>query len=236
MKFSYIGNQENKDVRIAGSYANSAFSHANAAFLAANTSGGGSVSVGTIAITVDNFTSNGNTTTYTLSTTPTAEQYVTVGVDGLTQFRNTYNTSGNIITFDSVFENGANIEVTTITSAIAVETSANTTNAAFAVANSAAQYANAAFVQANAAFQVANSGSGGTSAGTYANAAFIQANTAIDNAASASLYANAAFLAANSATGGIDTWVRDAANAASSYANSAYTHSAVLIDNSAAHG
>jgi hypothetical protein len=104
MKFSYIGNQENKDVRIAGSYANSAFSHANAAFLAANTGGSGALSVGSITITVDNFTSNGNTTTYTLSTTPTAEQYVTVGVDGLTQFRNTYNTSGNIITFDSIFE------------------------------------------------------------------------------------------------------------------------------------
>jgi hypothetical protein len=52
-----------------------------------------------------------------------------------------------------------------------------------------------------------------------ANAAFIEANTATNNAAGASLYANAAFLAANNST---DTWVRGAANAASSYANSAY--------------
>jgi|Laugrespbdmm15sn_2_1035079.scaffolds.fasta_scaffold137379_1 hypothetical protein len=36
MKFSYIGNQENKDITITGSYANSAFSHANAAFATAN--------------------------------------------------------------------------------------------------------------------------------------------------------------------------------------------------------
>ena len=55
---------------------------------------------------------------------------------------------------------------------------------------------------------------------TYITNAYTQANTAATNALSAGLYANAAFAAAN--TGGIDTWVRDAANAASSYANSAY--------------
>ena len=46
----------------------------------------------------------------------------------------------------------------------------------------------------------------------YANAAFDVAN-------SSSVYANAAFNAANNA---VDTWVRDAANSASSYSNSAF--------------
>jgi hypothetical protein len=50
-------------------------------------------------------------------------------------------------------------------------------------------------------------------AGGYANSAFARANTA-------QLHANAAFTAANNA---VDTWVRDAANSASSYANSAYS-------------
>lgn len=63
-----------------------------------------------------------------------------------------------------------------------------------------------------------------------ANASFLQANTAISNAAGASLYANAAFLAANNA---VDTWVRDAANAASSYANSAYTQANTAVNDAA---
>jgi hypothetical protein len=45
------------------------------------------------------------------------------------------------------------------------------------------------------------------------------------------LQANAAFAAANNA---VDTWVRDAANAASSYANSAYTQANTATTNALA--
>jgi hypothetical protein len=61
----------------------------------------------------------------------------------------------------------------------------------------------------------------------HANAAYETANNATDSwvrdaANSASSYANSAFDTANNAT---DSWVRDAANSASSYANSAYESS-----------
>lgn len=123
------------------SYANAAFIQANAAFIAANTSGGGSG--GTLLIYTDNFTANGNTTTFNLSTTPASEGHVTVGLNGLIQFRNTYTITGNVIIFDSTFENGSNLEVTTVSGeGITVLDSANNTNAAFIQAN-------AAFLQAN---------------------------------------------------------------------------------------
>ena len=112
-----------------------------------------------------------------------------------------------------------------------------TTNAATAdsKAVTAGSYANSAFTQANTGVTNAATADGkAVTSGTYANAAFLQANTAADIASSAGLYANAAFLAANSAGGGgIDTWVRDAANAASSYANSAYTQANTSTTNAA---
>jgi hypothetical protein len=96
------------------------------------------------------------------------------------------------------------------------------TNLSFDVANLASSYANSAFLRANTPSDVANS------AGVYANSAYGQANTATTNAAQADQravtsgdYANSAFAAANNAT---DTWVRNAANSASSYANSSYIH------------
>jgi len=56
MQFTYIGNQSNKDVRVAGSFANGAFvtansagSFANGAFDAANTADGKAVSSGSFA-------------------------------------------------------------------------------------------------------------------------------------------------------------------------------------------
>ncbi len=121
-------------------------------------------------------------------------------------------------------------------------------NAAFAAANTADQkavsagsYANGAFVAANTADQRAvTSGSYANSAftaantadqravtsGSYANGAFAAANTADQRAVTSGLYANSAYLHANAAfnaaNNAVDTWVRDAANSASSYANSAY--------------
>jgi hypothetical protein len=117
--------------------------------------------------------------------------------------------------------------------------------AAFQAANAALIQANVSLARANAAFATANSASIAAAAGgggtdqvsrNNANDAFIQANTATSDASTAGSYANSAFLHANAAftaanTGGIDTWVRDAANAASSYANSAYTQANTATTN-----
>jgi hypothetical protein len=65
-----------------------------------------------------------------------------------------------------------------------------------------------------------------TTVGLYANAAYTQANTADQRAVTSGVYANSAYLQANAAynaaNNATDTWVRNAANSASSYANSAY--------------
>ncbi len=225
----------------AFSQANAAFAQANAAFVAANTGGGGTSSP--VAIYSDRFIANGATTTFNLSVVPASENYIIAVVDGITQLKDTYTVSGNIVTFDTTFENGANVEVTTITGGGALDPYAsNTANAAFVqanssfdAANSASLYANAAFVaansgssssfafnQANAAFDASNSVSSyanssfgvANSASLYANGAFVAANTADGKATSAGLYANGAFLQSNSAFG--------TANSSSNYANSAF--------------
>jgi len=108
------------------------------------------------------------------------------------------------------------------------------TNLSFDVANAASSYANSAFLRANTPSDTANT------AGVYANAAYNQANTATTNAAQADQravtsgdYANSGYALANTANtlaqsaydaanNAVDTWVRDAANSASSYANSGY--------------
>jgi hypothetical protein len=75
-------------------------------------------------------------------------------------------------------------------------------------------------------WKMQNTASG--SAGSYANSAFDAANTADQRAVTSGDYANSAFGVANAAfeaaNNAVDTWVRDAANSASSYANSAYLH------------
>jgi hypothetical protein len=67
---------------------------------------------GSAEIFVDNFTGDGTNTTFTLSTTPASENYVTVIFDGVTQLRSTYGVNGTTITFDEAPPNTANIEVT----------------------------------------------------------------------------------------------------------------------------
>lgn len=66
-------------------------------------------------IYTDQFTANGATTTFNLTATPPNENFVTVVVDGVGQLRSTYSVTGNVITFDSTFESGAKVEVTTLT-------------------------------------------------------------------------------------------------------------------------
>jgi hypothetical protein len=129
--------------------ANAAFAQANAAFVAANTGGGGGSNTA-ITIQTNKFVANGSTSTFNLSVSPLTEDFVTAVVDGIVQLRDTYTISGNVIYFDTTFENGANVEVTTL--------SGNSYISAGSSDTYARSTANAAFIQANAAFTQANTG------------------------------------------------------------------------------
>jgi hypothetical protein len=252
MEFSYIGNQDKKDVRLAGSFANgafvtansaasfanAAFARANAAYAQANT--GGNFTAAPVSVYSDEFTANGATTTFNLSTTPTSENYIIAVVDGITQLRSTYTVTGNVVAFDTTFENGANVEITTITGGGAVDPYAsNTANAAYATANAAFLQANTGSTdtwvrtQANTAYDKANS------AASFANGSFVVANSASIFANASFDRANAAYAQANNST---DTWVRgqannayDTANSAGSFANGAFitANSTAIFSNAA---
>ncbi len=118
--------------------------------------------------------------------------------------------------------NTANISLSIATSAISIANNAlvNALNAVDGVARSSAL---AAFDQANSAASLASSvpslGTIATDAQILSASAFSKANAASFHADSSYIHANAAFNTANNAT---DTWVRNAANAASSYANGAF--------------
>ena len=129
--------------------ANAAFAQANAAFAAANTGGGGGSNT-TITIQTNKFVANGSTSTFNLSVSPLSEDFVTAVVDGIVQLRDTYTITGNVIYFDTTFENGANVEVTTLSGNSYVGGASSDTYAR--------DTANAAFIQANAAFTQANTG------------------------------------------------------------------------------
>jgi len=85
-----------------------------------------------------------------LSVSPLSEDFVTAVVDGIVQLRDTYTITGNVIYFDTTFENGANVEVTTLSGNSYVGGASSDTYAR--------DTANAAFIQANAAFTQANTG------------------------------------------------------------------------------
>lgn len=72
-----------------------------------------SVVSGGVSITVDDFTGNGVQTAFTLSTTPSSENYTIVSLGGTFQPRTTYTVSGTTLTFSSAPPNSAPIEVTT---------------------------------------------------------------------------------------------------------------------------
>ena len=67
-----------------------------------------------LTATVDNFTGDGSTTTFTLSVTPTNVNYTLVSVQGVAQPRTAYSVSGSSLTFSSAPYNTAVIEVTTL--------------------------------------------------------------------------------------------------------------------------
>jgi hypothetical protein len=128
-------------------------------------------------------------------------------------------------------------------------------NSSYAQANTATSNASTADQKAvtsgdyaNSAFNTANTASvNATSAGSYANSSYAQANTATTNASTADqravtsgVYANSAYLHANAAytaaNNAVDTWVRDAANSASSYANSAFAQANTASTNALSAG
>lgn len=70
--------------------------------------------LGAVEMTVDTFTGNGSNTDFTLSTTPTAEEYSVVNINGIIQQGSAYSVSGSTLTFTEAPANGDNIEVRTV--------------------------------------------------------------------------------------------------------------------------
>jgi len=71
---------------------------------------------GALVSTVDAFTSNGNTTIFTLSSAPVNKNYTSVNIDGISQQKSTYSITGNVITFSTAPPNGTSVEITAISS------------------------------------------------------------------------------------------------------------------------
>ena len=79
---------------------------------------------------VNNYSGNGSTTGFTLSTTPVSENATQVYINGVYQFKNTYAVSGTTLTFDTAPANGSSIEALVwSTVAINVPADASVTNA-----------------------------------------------------------------------------------------------------------
>ena len=70
----------------------------------------------------DNFTGNGSTTAYTLSTQPTNKNFTIVTVNGATISKSAYSVSSTTLTFNSAPANSAVIEVTTLGPAVNTST------------------------------------------------------------------------------------------------------------------
>jgi len=121
----------------AAVFANAAFDRANAAYAQANTGGGGSGSdawaraqanaayeqantasntansfTGNIAVNIDNFTGDGSTTNFTMSTAPTDANNVIINVNGVIQLKSAYTVTANstTLTLSSAPANGAKVD------------------------------------------------------------------------------------------------------------------------------
>jgi hypothetical protein len=67
--------------------------------------------LGTADISVDTFTPNGSTATFTLSENPEVEENIQVYIDGVYQEQSTYSVSGNTLTLDANPASGTTVEV-----------------------------------------------------------------------------------------------------------------------------
>jgi len=87
-----------------------AYNHANGAYSLANTLANTGTSQIYVA-SLQNFTSNGQNTTFTLSTTPTSANQLFVYVDGIYQQASAYTLNSNIITLSEALDANAVLEV-----------------------------------------------------------------------------------------------------------------------------
>jgi hypothetical protein len=84
------------------------------------TDGSGNLTWTTVAsgntgnVLVQTFSGTGSQTVFTLSSTPTSEDYIWVNIDGVLQLHNAYTLSGNSLTLSAAPVNGASIEVQTV--------------------------------------------------------------------------------------------------------------------------
>ncbi len=81
--------------------------NANVEIFSAAGGGGG----GGVVIVRDNFTGDGNTTNFTLSTEPVDQNHVLVFVDLVFQSENAFSVSGDTLAFATAPDNGANVDV-----------------------------------------------------------------------------------------------------------------------------
>lgn len=206
----------------------SAYTHANAAYNAANTkfnSTGGTISgdvsvAGNVIPTTDNDKYLGSES-YRWHSLYVGPGSVNIGGISLSNVNNilTISGAGSIAVpgapDTSKISLHANAAFDTANTALLSTGAYGQANAAYTHANAAYSKANTGTILAQAAFDKANSGY------SIATSASSDAFYATSIAQSANNVAQAAFDKANTAT---DTWVRNAANSASSYANSAYLH------------
>ena len=69
------------------------------------------ISAGANVVEINEYTGNGSTTAYTLSSSAVSENELMVYMDGVYQHHNTYAVSGTTLTFDTNVPNGAKVEV-----------------------------------------------------------------------------------------------------------------------------
>jgi len=200
------------------------------------TANAGSGASSGVTIVLDTFTGTGACTTFTLTTTPTSENYTIVTINGVTQAKTTYSLSGASLVFSEAPPNSAEVEVLSFstpgTSGLLaynqefVGTGACTV---FGLTNSPTSE-NYTIVSIDGVIQ--HKSTYGVSGGdiTFSEApvngstidvTYFVASTLLDSELTiyAANHANAAFIAANNAT---DTYVRNHANAAFHQANAAY--------------
>jgi hypothetical protein len=64
-------------------------------------------------VIIDSFTGNGSQTIFTLSTTPTSNNFIQVNINGITQLHDAFTVSGANVTMSAAPNNGSSVEMTT---------------------------------------------------------------------------------------------------------------------------
>ncbi len=106
------------NVIITGGTANYVLSTDGAGTLSwvAQTGGGGGGATGVAVGSVQVFTADGSANTYTLTTTPSNEDQITVNIDGVLQLHSSFSLAGNVVTLAGTPVTGAKVEITNFNS------------------------------------------------------------------------------------------------------------------------